>query len=369
MERQINRHQRDTDFLDNAYDCRPFADNPNWTGSMLQALYQIIDEDRRNKKSELASMKNENTTRTRRHPPGSFHLDDVADKVSHVIITIRPDEFEAVYKRFKNWVPVIGGSNIYSFCEVDVLGERRGLALARCHDQGEGVAQTVATGVVNELRPDWMFLVGIAGCVPYHEYFLGDVAISSWLHDFSITAALEGGKVGLDTRGGGMHHEVNTLIGGLPGLLNSFEKWHTKKYLTLSKPVETVPLSANSDSLYGSTEWRQKVADLVNAHYPENRKRPRPPKLFIGQNASSSTLVLDTELVNRWRSAAKNISTIEMELAGVYRAVADNDPSIKLLGIRGLSDVVGFKRNPAWTEYACNSAASFTTALIRSGYC
>jgi hypothetical protein len=34
--------------------------------------------------------------------------------------------------------------------------------------------------------------------------------------------------------------------------------------------------------------------------------------------------------------------------------------------VRGISDVVGFRRSSAWTEYACQTAAAFTAALIRS---
>ena len=34
------------------------------------------------------------------------------------------------------------------------------------------------------------------------------------------------------------------------------------------------------------------------------------------------------------------------------------------LAIRGISDVVGFKRHPDWTAYACETAAAFAKALL-----
>ena len=37
-----------------------------------------------------------------------------------------------------------------------------------------------------------------------------------------------------------------------------------------------------------------------------------------------------------------------------------------MLSIRGLSDIVGFKRQDAWTKYACASAAAFTRAYLRT---
>ncbi len=38
-----------------------------------------------------------------------------------------------------------------------------------------------------------------------------------------------------------------------------------------------------------------------------------------------------------------------------------------VLAVRGISDIVGFKRSPEWTSYACHTAASFLVALLR-GY-
>jgi hypothetical protein len=37
-----------------------------------------------------------------------------------------------------------------------------------------------------------------------------------------------------------------------------------------------------------------------------------------------------------------------------------------MVAIRGISDIVGFKREEAWTEYACRSAAVFAKAFLRT---
>ncbi len=52
-----------------------------------------------------------------------------------------------------------------------------------------------------------------------------------------------------------------------------------------------------------------------------------------------------------------------MELAGVYQAAWSSQKPV--LAIRGISDIVGFKRSLEWTSYACHAAASFTAALLR----
>ena len=54
-----------------------------------------------------------------------------------------------------------------------------------------------------------------------------------------------------------------------------------------------------------------------------------------------------------------------MELAGVYRAAEQSNTPV--LAIRSLSDIVGYKRSPEWTQFACESAASFAICLIQSG--
>jgi hypothetical protein len=57
-----------------------------------------------------------------------------------------------------------------------------------------------------------------------------------------------------------------------------------------------------------------------------------------------------------------------MELGGVYLAARyGGDGSTRVLAIRGISDIVGYKRCPEWTGFACRSAAAFAYALITSG--
>src|SRR5262249_40618050 len=57
----------------------------------------------------------------------------------------------------------------------------------------------------------------------------------------------------------------------------------------------------------------------------------------------------------------RQIQAVEMESAGVYKAAHGRVP---FLAIRGISDVVGFKRHPDWTAYACHTAAAFTRAFL-----
>jgi hypothetical protein len=56
-----------------------------------------------------------------------------------------------------------------------------------------------------------------------------------------------------------------------------------------------------------------------------------------------------------------------MELGGVFLAARQIDREHPILAIRGISDIVGFKREEQWTKYACTTAAAFAYALVRAG--
>ena len=92
---------------------------------------------------------------------------------------------------------------------------------------------------------------------------------------------------------------------------------------------------------------------------------------YMGTNIFNCMLLpsFNLAVAAEWQRAAKNVCGIEMELAGVYHAVHDSESDPRLISIRGLSDIVGYRRDEGWTEFACHSSASFAAALIMSGIC
>ena len=82
---------------------------------------------------------------------------------------------------------------------------------------------------------------------------------------------------------------------------------------------------------------------------------------------TSNTLVKDTELATEWQSSARHAAAVEMELGGVYFAARyGGGGDTRVLAIRGISDIVGYRRRPEWTAFACRSAAALAHALIVS---
>ena len=129
----------------------------------------------------------------------------------------------------------------------------------------------------------------------------------------------------------------------------------------------TPPADIEDVSLYGKDDWKSKVLGSLKAQFPLE-KDARNPDFFAAVLITSNTLMKDTVLATQWRQTARHASGVEMELGGVCRAARyGTDGQTRVLAIRGLSDIIGYKRSHEWTEYACRSAAAFADALIQSG--
>ncbi|TVM02646.1 MAG: hypothetical protein CV087_09260, partial [Candidatus Brocadia sp. WS118] len=297
-----------------------------------------------------------------------IHIDEIRGQVDIGIMTIREDEFLAVLDRFPSRSTVISDRRYYEFAHVATKsGANLGVVIVRFPEQGHGVAQGVARDLIEDLNPPWLFLVGIGGGIPDGEYSLGDVILATRLHDFSVSAAIQDERSEFNVAGGPMHQDVEALLAHLPALNSRLKGWNTQKSIGLKKPPVNISGTLNASEYYGSEDWKNKVRSSLEKNFPYGRKA-RAPKYHTGPMISSNTLVKDTNLVKQWQESARHTAAVEMELGGVYLAARHGgNRDYRVLAIRGLSDIVGFKRSGDWTTYACHSAAAFTYALILSG--
>jgi len=281
-------------------------------------------------------------------------------KVDFAVITIREDENKAFLQRLPNTsvYPAANRSYIISRLTLSDNSEYV-IAVVRSIEQGEGHAQDVARDAIEDLDPTWLLLVGIAGGVPTSEFTLGDVVLATRLADFSVTAALEGRSAQLAAGGGPMHKQVQDRIALIPAMTAELGDWNTLKSIGIDTPA----VDFSVENLYGDNEWRQKVKQSIEHHFPKS-KPLRLPLVTTGTNASSDTLVKDSQLIKQWQEASRQIVAVEMELAGVYIAARRMSREYPVLAIRGISDIVGFRRHADWTEYACQSAAAFAYAFL-----
>ncbi|EAQ79622.1 phosphorylase family protein [Blastopirellula marina] len=291
----------------------------------------------------------------------TINVKTLKGKVDFAIITIRPDEYKAVLDRIPNRKAVMGGNWLYEYADVETANnEFVSVAIARTQGQGHGPAQQVANNMVLDLEPKWFVLIGIAGAFPNDDFSLGDVILASRIVDFAVQAANDGGTTEYATGGGPVHRDVQNLLSWIPSQENTLGDWNTEGQLGSARPMLEIPQSASDSRIYGGEEHQVTILKSLRRHFETIRK----PKYHDGCLATSNTLIKDASLVSQFKKVARHIELVEMEAGGVYFVC--HDRHIPLLCIRGISDVVGFKRGPEWTDFACNTAAAFFVAAVKN---
>ena len=139
------------------------------------------------------------------------------DSVDFAIIAIREDEFEAVLDRVArgaDWSMFTGERTGRLYNQWTVDGPtRRSVVAVRCLEQGNTAAQNVARDLLEDLDPSWIFVVGIAGGVATDEFTLGDVVVSTRIHDFSVEAVQRDGEREYAVASGAIDSTLGAEIG------------------------------------------------------------------------------------------------------------------------------------------------------------
>lgn len=273
------------------------------------------------------------------------------------ILTIRDDEFRATLTVFPDDHGIHKGRHReYTLRTADAgKGGRYRLAILRQIEQGNGEAQEAARDLFDDLQPSLLLVVGIAGGLPSEDIGLGDVVLSTRILDFSIEARKFQESATYNVGGGPIAKSIAAGVANLSARVGELGDWWAEL-----PPKPAVSLAPGK--LYGPRSWQKTVREKLQAHYGKN-VAPRAPTFIAGPVASSDRLVKDPKILLPWITTARDLLAVEMESAGVHRAARDRTP---MLSIRGLSDIVGLKRQDAWTKYACASAAAFTRGYLRT---
>ncbi|UPU37468.1 hypothetical protein M1B72_07115 [Geomonas paludis] len=288
----------------------------------------------------------------------------LANSVDIAVITIREDEFEAILRKFIPCKYITGKRRTYDICEFkDINNKSYEVAVLRAHEQGHGSAQSATSDVISDLDPKWIMVVGIAGGVPEHEFCLGDVVVATRVIDFSVTAAQSNGSTETASRGGPAHKSVQDIAARLPALKESLGRWNSAESIETPRPS----IQIKNNLLIGDTDWKRKVQSVLCHHFGTDGSKTREPIVTSAPIVSANKLLKDPELLQKWLIHARDLKAVEMELPGVYEAARDVNGDKPVIAVRGISDIVGYKRGPEWTAYACSTAASFAHALVRGG--
>lgn len=289
--------------------------------------------------------------------------ENIKGSVDFALIAIREDEFAAVLHYFPPTKEAKGQHRTYEISDFETADGSIYRAAIFCSlEQGHSAAQAAASDVISDLDPAWIVLVGIAGAVPETEFSLGDVVLSTRVIDFSITAALADGAKETAHRGAPAHKAVQNFVSRLPALKSRLGDWNH-----LSKLGVIIPPISIEEGLAHITDdvWKDKLRrSLKHRFEPNEGNTPRQPIVTAAPIASGNMLMKDPVLLKEWLESARDLKAVEMELPGVFEAARSIEGDKPVLAIRGISDIVGFKRDPAWTAFACKTAASLARALL-----
>ncbi|WP_437626003.1 phosphorylase family protein [Sorangium sp. So ce1151] len=271
------------------------------------------------------------------------------------IITIKEEEFSAVLEHFSPNLELHrrGKRRDYEVARIDTPGDPCHVAITRCITQGTGQAQTAATDLLDDLAPAYVIVVGIAGGVPTTDFTLGDVLVSTFIHDLTLEDTGTGSPR-FNATGGPLHPEASRIVARLPALAKPIGPW-TATVTAPRPPYDGVHTTENH-------AWNMAIDEAFAYHRNSGRAVPIARAESI---ASSNRLVKDPDLVAGWRTIIKGISAVEMEAAGVYAVCQPRH--VPCFAIRGISDIIGWRRDEQWTLYACVTAAAYARGLIGSG--
>lgn len=161
-------------------------------------------------------------------------------------------------------------------------GERYTVAVVRQVEQGLGEAQTVARDIIDDLAPRLILVVGIAGGLPSDEVTLGDVVLSTRIHDFTVEARKIGHEATYAATGGPIDRALANAVADLANREDELGDWTS----SLSLPARPPVTWTEDGQLYGPPEWQHELRAKLEHHHPKGAK-PRAPRYMAGPIASS----------------------------------------------------------------------------------
>jgi nucleoside phosphorylase len=247
-----------------------------------------------------------------------------------LIITALREELKAVQHMFPELERVLASEDdvrVYYKGQVNSKAGNYTIVSMPIFGMGRVKAANATKDAISHWKPRYIVLVGIAGGVAGKGIKLGDVLASSQVVDYELQK--------LRAEGPELRYEVHRAD---PRLYNE----------ALALPDE---------------EWQLKVAS--------RRPAEGSPQLHYGPIATGDKVAAVSTFLQAQRQHWPQIIGIEMEAGGVASACFDSKPAPGFFMVRGVSDLADEDKDSlsvgAWREYACDIAAGFAAALIRSG--
>lgn len=282
---------------------------------------------------------------------------ELRDEIDFVIVAMRDDEFRAVLRRFPSTgSPIIGRRNYnVSVVVTDSLSYR--IVTTRTLSQGNIEATNIVHDVLTDFAPRCILFVGIAGGRPDDDFTLGDVVVSTRVQDYTVHSLEYSDETTYQVMGGPIDKHLATFIVNLPAREDELVSWSSPEALSVRRPAVSLTKEL---SIKGSDDWKVRVRESIARHFSGE---PRDPVFVSGPITVTDAVIKDPEVLAKLLESSRSALAVDMESAGAYRVASEN--GVPFVAIRGISDIVGLKREPGWTAFACEAAAAFTHAFLR----
>lgn len=286
-----------------------------------------------------------------------MNADPEAIRIAFVVALA--EEFRVLHEYVGDWTPhSASGIDDYRF---DIPGDDAGdvVACIACliDDMGPGHAGDATHRVIDTWNPAVVVNVGIAASLKPDDIKIGDVVVVHMAKEYAVKSKISEGESGTRIEPGGDYFNADPR---LVSAVHQFEFSNKKSYV----------------------EWRSACAKQLIENVPS----PVRDKMIIDGHLRAEPVLIKASLASgpavgaaagfrEWIvSTDRNIKALEMEAAGVLRAVASRPTTAKAVVIRGISDFAdskktdldqvaqgAFRRNAMW------NCLDLVWRLVRSG--
>jgi nucleoside phosphorylase len=256
-------------------------------------------------------------------------------RVDFVLVTALPEERDALLEKLPGYrqLPPVK-DDIRTYFQVDLpvtfpdnsTGKYRVMVMCLL-GMGRVQAVTATADAIRRWRPRYILMVGIAGGMATRNIRIGDILISDQIVDYELQK--------LTSQGAEIRWDVQRADPRLLDACNNYRGEH----------------------------WQE----LIQIRRPDKAK----PKRYTGPIASGDKVITFDNVLAGYRDVWPKLIGVEMEAAGVATAAFQSSVRPGFFMVRGVSDLAdenkGSSNVEKWRSYACDIAASFAIALLKSG--
>jgi nucleoside phosphorylase len=243
-------------------------------------------------------------------------------KVDIGILTIRDDEFRAVLDAFPHKAGAgvhKGASRQYILREAEVAtGERYTVAILCQVEQGNDEAQDAARDLIEDLAPQLVLVVGIAGGLPSDDVTLGDVVLGTWIHEYTVKAFQTGHEVTYAATGGPIRQTFAATVVALAGREDELGDW------TSGLPSQPTVAWTEAGQVYGPPEWQREPRRSTRGALRSAWRAYTTP---IDRSSGSATVSMQAR--SFWGSRTLGSPTCIVEAGGADRTTSRTNSGCK----------------------------------------